>query len=207
MVRNFIGGQKEKETDSINVNYGRDFKYEILADIVNAKEGDLCPNCDKGKYRVRRGIEVGHAFKLGTCYSVSMDAKYLDKDGKLKDIWMGSYGIGISRLISVIVELCHDEKGIVWPKDVTPFQLELVNLNQDTKLADAFYQQLENAGIEVLYDDREISAGVKFSDADLIGIPVRLVVSAKTGDKIEYKERDQKETELLSLEEVIKKIS
>lgn len=204
-VKNFIGGQKEKTTDSINVNYGRDFECEILADIADAKEGFVCAKCRKAKLKMVRGIEFGHVFKFGHFYTEAMNGTFIDKDGQEKLLHMGSYGIGIERAMAIVVEAHHDEKGIVWPKSVAPFAAHLVGLN--SQRASKVYKELERKGIEVLYDDREdASAGVKFADADLIGIPVRLVVSEKTGEKIEYKERDKKESEVLDFEEVVKRL-
>lgn len=225
-VKNFIGGQKEKTTDTINVNYGRDFKVEILADIAEAKSGSLCIKCNK-KLEEVNGVEFGHVFKYDDFYSKAMEATFTDKDGKEKPLLMGAYGIGVERAMAIVVELHHDGKGIVWPKEVAPYQVHLIELkSQISKVKDEtqkskgeeIYNELIKAGIEVLFDEREeVSAGVKFSDADLIGIPVRLVVSDKTlrppaggsgqaGDKIEYKERNSTKLELLSLEEVINKI-
>jgi len=206
-VKNFIGGQKEEATDSINVNYGRDFSCEILTDIAEVHEGYFCGKCQKGKLEEIRGIEFGHVFKYDDFYSKAMGATFTDKDGKEKFLQMGAYGIGIERAMAIIVEAHHDEKGIVWPKSVSPFGVHLINLSKDTKKAEETYKKLEEDGITVLYDDREeVSAGEKFADADLIGIPVRLVVSEKTGDKVEYKERDKKESGLLSLKDIIEKI-
>jgi len=221
MVRNYIGGQKEKTTDSINVNYGRDFSYKILADIAEAKDGDLCARCKKGRLRQKTGFEWGHCFKLDFVYSKPQNGYFTDKSGKQKLFWMGSYGIGIERTMACLVETHHDKKGIIWPEVVAPFQVHLINLKsqipnpksqinsksqfQNSKnFADKIYEKLVRAGVEVLYDDREeVSAGEKFADADLIGCPVRLVVSEKTGEKIEWKKREKKEVKLFSLEELI----
>jgi len=174
-------------------------------DAVGKKKN--CPKC-KGKLKEVRGIENGHIFKLGTLYSDKMGAFYTNRKGRKKPIWMGCYGIGLGRLMATIVEASHDKKGIIWPKSVAPFQVHLASVDPSSnKLADRVYGELQKAGIEVLYDDREnISAGVKFADADLVGIPVRLVVSEKTGKKIEWKGRKEKKTELLTLEQIIKKL-
>ncbi|MFH1561555.1 MAG: His/Gly/Thr/Pro-type tRNA ligase C-terminal domain-containing protein, partial [Patescibacteria group bacterium] len=225
MVNNFIGGQKEKATDSFNVNYGRDFKYEILADIVNAKQGDSCAKCKKslpanrrglpanrrGKLKEIRGIEIAHAFKLGTCYSQSMGAKYLDEKGKEQLIQMGCYGLGISRLMAVVAEFNRDENGLVWPETVAPYKYHLVGLDLHQKevagWAEEVYQHLLDQGQEVLFDDRlEVTPGEKFKDADLIGIPWRLVVSARNlkDKKIEVKKRDQKDSQRLTAKELVK---
>ncbi len=170
-----------------------------------------CPKC-QAELKESSSIEAGHIFALGTKYSVAMGAEFVDKDGVKKPIWMGCYGIGLGRLMAAIVEVYNDVKGIIWPKAVAPYQIHIVNLVsskfkvQSSKLnTDEVYEKLTQAGVEVLYDDREeVSAGEKFADADLIGIPVRLVISERNGDKIEYKERDKKESELLTIEEIVK---
>lgn len=214
MVKNFVGGQKEETTDSINVNYGRDFKYKTLADIVNAKDGDPCARCRGGKLREKKAIEFGHVFKQDHFYTKPHKGYFVDKDGKRKPMWMGAYGIGIGRAMATIVEAHHDEKGIIWPKSVAPFRAHLLVISDQRpairKFTDKIYQDLVKAGIEVLYDDRkDISAGVKFADADLIGIPVRLIVSEETfkDKKIEWKERDKEKTTKLTIGQAIKKLN
>src|SRR5262249_26314610 len=152
------------------------------------------------------GIEVGNIFQLGLHYSSKMkDATFTDAEGKKQPYYMGCYGIGIGRTLATIAEISHDDKGILWPKSVAPFAVHLISLKANEK-ADEVYKKLQEAGIEVLYDDREIGAGEKFADADLIGIPVRLVISAKTGDQIEWKERSKSETELFSVDTVIQQL-
>jgi prolyl-tRNA synthetase len=209
-VRNLIGGQKEDSTDSINVNYGRDFKHEIEADVAYTKPGMQAPD-KHGKLIEKRGIEVGNIFQLGYHYTKLMKgANYIDSDGQEKPYYMGCYGIGLGRTLATIVEKFHDDKGIIWPEVAAPFQAHLVSLeNQDLgikNLAENIYNRLIQAGIEVLWDDREESPGVKFADADLIGIPVRLVVSKRSGDKVEWKRRDEQESELLSVDEVVERL-
>lgn len=201
-VINFIGGQKKDTTDTVNVNYGRDFKADIEGDIALAKAGMTAENGKK--LELKKGSEVGNIFQLGYHYTDLMKGStFMDQAGREQKYYMGCYGIGIGRTLQTIVEVHHDEKGIIWPKSVAPYQIHLINLKVQMSNVKKIYDQLVKAGVEVLWDDREeVSAGVKFADADLIGIPVRLVVSAKTGDKIEWKERRQKETELLTLEEV-----
>ena len=208
-VRNFVGGQKEQTTDSINVNYGRDFSCELLADISEAKEGDVCSRCREKKLKAQKGIEFGHVFKYDDFYTKAMGCTFTDKDGVEKYLQMGAYGIGIGRAMAIVAEVHHDEKGLVWPKEVAPFQVHLISMKGDEvrRLALDIYQKLTAGGVEVLYDDRdEVSAGVKFSDADLIGVPIRLVVSEKTGDKIEYKERSGDQVSPLSLDELRTKL-
>jgi prolyl-tRNA synthetase len=210
MVKNYIGGQKEKKTDSANVNYGRDFKYKLLADIAEASEDDPCPRCKAGKLKKKTGFEWGHCFKFDHFYTGPQEGYFTDKKGKKKPMWMGSYGIGVGRSMACIVETHHDKKGIIWPKSVAPYQVQLLVIGETQKVkrgGDQAYGKLSREGIEVLYDDREdISAGEKFADADLIGIPVRLVISEKTKNKVEWKERDKKKTELLVLKEAIKRL-
>ncbi len=208
MVRNFIGGQKEKTTDAINVNYGRDFRYKLLADIVDAREGDACPRCSRGKLKQERGIEVGHIFQLGHHYTKLMKgADFVDENGRKKPFYMGCYGIGLGRLMATIVEIHHDDRGIVWPEEAAPFDAHLIGLKGANRRAKKIYQRLINDNVDVLYDDRsDISAGEKFADADLIGIPVRLVISEKTGDTIEWKSRSEDKVALLHYNEVVKKL-
>lgn len=175
-------------------------------EIFKEKAGDECPKCHKGKIVEVKSIEVGNIFPLGTMYAEKMGVVI---DGK--PIWMASYGIGPTRLIGTLVEIYGDEKGLNWPKSVAPYQVHLLALNnQDeniAKAADKVYERLLSENIEVLYDDRkEASTGAKFNDADLIGIPVRLVVSPKTGNQIEWKERAKEAVEILDLEEVIKRL-
>jgi prolyl-tRNA synthetase len=171
-------------------------------EISNLKEGDICPKCG-GKVKLGKSIEVGNIFKFGTSYSEKMNAAYADKNSKKTFLHFASYGIGVTRLIGTLVEMFNDEKGIIWPKEVAPFQVHLIGLNKN---AEDIYQKLLEQGIDVLFDDREVSPGQKFADCDLIGIPVRLVVSDKTADKIELKARDRDEVEVISFEEVIKKV-
>lgn len=177
-------------------------------EIFKGKAGDKCPECDKceGKIVEAAAIEVGNIFPLGTMYAEKMGATYLAEDGTKKPLWLASYGIGPTRVLGTLVEIYNDEKGIIWPEAVAPYQVHLISL-QKNKEAEEVYQKLQTAGIEVLYDDREVTAGQKFADADLIGIPVRLVVSEKTGDKVEYKKRSVDESDILNLDEAIERIN
>jgi len=211
MVKNYIGGGKEETTDTINVNYGRDFKYKILADIAEAKDGDTCAKCKKGKLRKKTGFEWGHCFKIDLFYTKPQKGFYTSKDGKQRLLWMGSYGIGIERSMACIAEVHHDQKGLIWPKAVAPYQVHLILIDHEglavKDFANQVYEGLRQAGEEVLFDDREnVSAGVKLADADLIGIPIRLIISDKTKNKIEWKERDSSKTELLTLKEVLTRL-
>ena len=165
----------------------------------------VCPKC-RAKLESKKCIEAGHIFKLGTMYSEKMGAKFVAQDGKEKLIFMGCYGIGLGRLLATIVEASHDEKGIIWPKNVAPFDAHLIGI--DIKKAQIIYNKLTKAGIDVLFDDREeISPGEKFAEADLIGIPARLVVSDKTGNKVERKDRGGDTTEIVEVEEAVKRLS
>ncbi len=205
-VKNFIGGQKEISTDSINVNYGRDFTCELLADIAVAQDGFLTEDGTQ-KLIEKRGIEVGNIFQLGYHYSSKMrGATYVDEDGKDKPFYMGCYGIGLGRTLATIVEQYHDERGICWPDSVAPYDVHLVSLRGGEAKAAELYATLQARGIEVLWDDRDATPGVKFSDADFIGIPIRLVISQKTGDKIEFKRRTEKSAELLTWDEVFEQL-
>jgi prolyl-tRNA synthetase len=196
-VKNFIGGQKEDKTDCRNVNYGRDFLCEQIADIALAKEGFLS---EDGKRLVaKKGIEVGNIFQLGYHYSKLMKgANFVDEDGKEKPYYMGCYGIGIGRTLATLVETFNDARGIVWPENVAPFKFHLIGLNGK---GENVYEKLVESGQEVLFDDRDISAGQKFADADLIGCPIRLVVSEKTGGKIEVKKRSETGVSLVTVDE------
>ncbi|MCX6809690.1 MAG: His/Gly/Thr/Pro-type tRNA ligase C-terminal domain-containing protein [Candidatus Berkelbacteria bacterium] len=175
---------------------------DILADQENGKF--KCPDCANTEYEIKKAVEVGNIFKLGTKYSKPFDLNFVDEKGKKNLVIMGCYGIGIQRLMGTIVEINHDEKGIIWPKAVAPYDVHLISLEGSEKRGEEVYQALFKAGISVLYDDRDISAGEKFADCDLIGIPYRLVVSQRTQDKIEVKKRDEDETKQLSEEELLK---
>ena len=179
---------------------------EIIADLKNA-----CPECGNKKLEERKSIEVGNIFKLGTKYSIPFKFDYANNQGKVHPVEMGCYGMGPSRIMGTLVEMFHDDKGIVWPKSVAPYQVHLVSLGDDDNVkaeADKIYDKMINDKIEVLYDDRETSAGAKLADADLIGIPTRMVVSKKTLEKnsVEVKERNEKEVGMVKLSVVMGKI-
>ncbi len=174
-------------------------------EIAKVKEGDVCPKCKKGKIDTSKSIEVGNIFPLGTMYSEKMGFYFTDQGGSKKPVVLASYGIGPTRVLGTLAEVYNDEKGIIWPESVAPYKVHLVSIGENGK-ADKIYERLLTEDIEALYDDREVGAGEKLNDADLIGIPIRLVISAKTGDKIEWKLRKEKNTELLDIEEVIKRI-
>lgn len=171
-------------------------------------EGSVCPSCKEGKVVGSRSIEVGNIFPLGTWYAEKMGVFYTDIDGSKKPVWFASYGIGPTRVMGTLVEVSHDDKGIIWYPQIAPFNIHLIELkNQksDSK-AGEIYDKLTGNGLDILWDDRDVSAGEKFKDADLIGIPVRLVVSEKTGDRVEWKDRNSENIELLTIDEVIKKL-
>lgn len=202
---NFIAGANKPQYHFRNSNFPRDFQADLLADIALARSGDSCPKCE-GNLSSARGIEVGHIFKLGTFLSEKFGAFCLDSDGVSRPIVMGCYGIGLGRLLAAIVEQSHDDKGIVWPLSVAPYQLYLCPLYLDNpelaSTAEDMYQALEKEGIEVLFDDRDESPGVKFNDADLLGIPLRLTLSPRTlkNRSVEMKWRLERQVRLLPLE-------
>lgn len=177
-------------------------------EIAAVQEGEVCPKCG-GRIKKAKAIEIGNIFRFGTTYSEKMHVTYTSEKGTKEHVYLGSYGIGITRMLGVLVESFHDDKGIMWPDIVAPYQVHLISLgsNEQQQKADLVYSKLTEQGIEVLYDDRDVSAGEKFADADLIGIPVRLVVSPKSGDFIEWKKRDEMASHLLPLDEVLKRIA
>ncbi|MBI1744596.1 proline--tRNA ligase [Candidatus Acetothermia bacterium] len=181
--RNLVAGANREHFHLKNVNYGRDFHADIVADIATVREGDRCTRCQQGILKIKRAIELGHTFKLGTRYSSAMRAMYLDTSGQEQPIVMGCYGIGVGRLMAAIIEAHHDAKGIVWPGGVAPFEATVLVLNSEDsaqrELGEQVYQALRQAQMEVLFDDRPESAGVKFKDADLIGIPLQIVIGPR----------------------------
>ncbi len=208
-LKNLCAGANEKNYHIKNVNYGRDYKGDIIADIKTLKANDPCPKCG-APVKHARGIEVGQVFKLGTKYSDSMGAVYKDENQKDKLIVMGSYGIGVSRTLAAIIEQNHDENGIIWPMPVAPYEvmITVVKVKDDVQmeLAEKMYDELVEAGIEVLLDDRDERVGVKFKDADLIGVPIRITVGKGATNKlVEYKLRRDVEKVELHMEEAIEK--
>jgi prolyl-tRNA synthetase len=202
---NLVAGANEAGYHLINTNYGRDYTAQVVADIAAAREGDRSPD-DAGTLRAVRGVEVGNIFKLGTRYSDALGCTFLDKDGQAKPVIMGSYGIGIGRLLACIAEHYNDANGLIWPVTVAPYHVYLMFIGSDDPQvrakADALYAELTSAGVEVLYDDRDERPGVKFNDADLIGLPLRVAVSAKTLAQggVEVKRRAGGEVRLLPLD-------
>ena len=208
-IKNAYGGANKKHRDLFNINFGRDYQPDIEGDIALAKEGYDAPDLN-GKLIAKKGIEVGNIFQLGFHYSSKMKgANFVDASGKPQPYYMGCYGIGLARTMAAIVEIHHDDKGIIWPESVMPYQCHLVGIGEGEirAMIEQVYQTLCESGIAVLYDDREnVSAGEKFADADLLGIPVRLVVSEKTKSQVERKKRGETETKLLSPDEVIRQL-
>jgi prolyl-tRNA synthetase len=209
---NLVAGANLTDYHLLNTNYPRDYTADIVSDIAAAEDGYACPECGH-PLRTVRGVEVGNIFKLGTRYSDSLHCTFLDKDGQQKPVIMGSYGIGVGRLLACVAEEYHDEHGLVWPVTVAPYQVHLVLLRgkgmpQAEETADKLYADLQAAGVEVLYDDRDESPGVKFADADLIGLPIRLTVSERALGQggVEMKLRSKTEKCILPLDETTARI-
>lgn len=202
-----VAGANKAGYHLLNVLYGRDWQADQVGDITLARAGDACERCGHALSE-KRAIEVGHIFKLGTRYSAAMNASYQDDQGKEQVLQMGCYGIGVGRLLATVVETHHDERGLLWPEALAPFQAHLVRLGSGDELvaaADQLYAELRAAGIDVLYDDRDDAAGVKFNDADLLGIPWRVVVSARNlkAGQVEVKRRDSEEKQFIALEALV----
>jgi len=209
-MKNFIVGANETDYHYINVNLD-DFKTQIIADIRNVQEHDLCPNCSKGHLNFKKGIEVGNTFKLGTKYSESLGLNYSDENNELKPVVMGCYGIGIERIIAAVVEQNHDDKGIIWPMNIAPFKVSIVQISdkdeKQIEVANKLYEELNNIGIETILDDRKERPGVKFNDMDLIGIPIRITVGKKVEEnQVEFKLRNSEEAQLVEITGVVEKI-
>jgi len=212
-MRAAVVGANEDNAHFIHVDQERDFTPSSFADLRLAVAGDPCPRCEHGILEAHRGIEVGQVFYLGTKYSIPMGATYLDAEGRERPIEMGCYGIGISRLVAAAIEQNHDANGIIWPVSIAPFQVLLLPINyKDTRIreaADTLYASLQENGIDVLLDDRDERPGVKFKDADLVGIPLRVTIGPKTLEKgrVELRRRREGETEEVVQGEVIKTIN
>ncbi len=210
-MRNMVVGGNEEDVHLINANPGRDFQVSEFADIRVAQAGDPCPRCG-GRLEIWRGIEVGHIFKLGTKYSEAMGATYLDAEGREKPLVMGCYGIGVGRTVAAAIEQNHDEDGIIFPMSIAPFHVYLLPVNTNDPevmgVSERLYEELEGEGVEVLFDDRDERAGVKFKDADLIGIPLRLTVGERNlkEGKVEIRKRRTKETILVGIEETAQRV-
>ena len=211
-VINGVSGGNEKDVHTKNVTPLRDIKVDEYCDLKIASAGDICPHCGK-PFTFTRGIEVGHVFKLGTKYSKAMNATFLDETQKAKPMIMGCYGIGVGRVVAAAIEQSHDDNGIIWPAPLAPFDVALVAIDYHSnpevkKHADEICTALEAKGLDVLLDDRDERAGIKFKDMDLIGLPYRLVVSSRTvkDGQCEYKKRTDKEAVRWNLSEAVEKI-
>jgi prolyl-tRNA synthetase len=209
---NFIAGANKSDTHLRNVNYPRDFKVDIMTDIARARAGDGCLKCGS-KLSSTRGIEVGHVFKLGSFLSEKLGAFFVDANGASHPIVMGCYGIGLGRLLAAAIEQNHDDKGIIWPMSIAPYHVYLCPLYLENPkvatTAEKLYADLETNGLEVLFDDRNESPGVKFNDADLLGIPIRVTISPRTLEKnsAEIKLRSEKEPQLVSLDRIVARLN
>lgn len=209
---NLVGGANKEGYHLLNLNIERDYKADYIADIVSAEAGFACKECGS-TLNSEKAVEVGNIFKLGTRYSESMNLNYQDQNGKLKPVIMGSYGIGVGRLLSCVVEQHHDKNGIIWPVSIAPYQVHIVLLQDKkssdvTEKAESLYKELMTEGIEVLFDDRKESPGIKFNDADLIGIPIRLTIGRRSLDKggIELKLRSSNNSSIIPLDEIVQTI-
>ena len=211
-LADFVCGANRADYHLTGVNWERDAELPVAADLRNVVEGDPSPS-GQGKLRIARGIEVGHIFQLGTKYSAAMDCTVLDENGRSVHPYMGCYGIGVSRIVAAAVEQNHDEKGIVWPQPIAPFEVVLVPINwtKSQRVRDAavkLYEELRERGVEVLLDDRDLRPGVKFADAELIGIPHRIVLGERGLDagKLEYRFRQSEENEDIAVDEVFDRL-
>jgi prolyl-tRNA synthetase len=211
MGSNYLAGANKDGFHLRNVNFERDFKADIVADIAEAKKGYLSPD-GKGKLVAKRGIEIGHVFKLGNVYSSKMGANYTNEDGEQNEILMGCYGIGVGRLLAAAVEANHDDYGMLLPRAIAPYEIYLAGLNlNDPDIAgkaEMIYETLQDAGYEVLFDDRDAPPGVKFKDADLLGIPARVVISSRSLENggVEVKSRTSKDSEIVAESDVLESV-
>ena len=208
---NFITGANKKDAHIINVNMDRDFEVKEFGDLRMITEQDGCPACGK-PIKIAQAIEIGHTFKLGTKYSEVLGAKILDKDGKENTVVMGCYGIGVNRIIATLIESSNDKDGIIWPLSIAPYRIIIIALNMEDKkvkdIADEAYKKLSKAGYDVLYDDRPESAGVKFKDADLVGIPIKIIVGSKNAknDMVEVKDRKTAKIDQIAAKDLLSHI-
>ncbi len=204
---NLVAGANQEGYHMLNTNYERDYKTDVVTDIAVAEEGYACPDCGAA-LRASRGVETGNIFKLGTRYSDAMGCTFLDQAGQTKPVIMGSYGIGVGRLLACVAEECHDEQGLIWPVMIAPYHVHLVALSGGEETAAQLYKALWAEGIETLYDDRSETPGVKFNDADLIGLPLRVTASRRSLDKggVELRPRGSDKYTIVSLDDALPQI-
>ncbi len=211
VLADFVCGANDEGHHYTGANWERDARIDEVADLRNVVEGDACPS-GQGTLSIKRGIEVGHIFQLGNKYSSAMNASVLDENGKSIIMEMGCYGIGVTRIVAAAIEQCHDDKGIIWPNNIAPFHIVIIPLNahkseEVTVVSESIYKELQDAGFDVLLDDRDkkTSPGVKFADMELIGIPHRLVVSDRglEADKVEYKQRGSDDTQDIARNDIL----
>ncbi len=209
MGSNFVAGANRKDQHLVNVNQPRDFDPGLLANIALTQSGHSCIKCNN-PLTTQRGIEVGHVFKLGTVFTDKFSANYIDKDGKDKPMVMGCYGIGVGRLLAAAIEQNHDEKGVIFPPSISPYDIHLVSLNTEDpdirEAAESLYSLLGQNGFEVFYDDRNESPGVKFNDADLLGFPIRIIVSPRNlkANQVEMKSRKEATSQAIAMDDVVR---
>ncbi|WP_413852707.1 proline--tRNA ligase [Candidatus Ruminimicrobium bovinum] len=210
-IVNGVIGANKTDTHIKNVNYGKDYKADTVTDLRKVVHGDICPRCKKEKLQFSRGIEIGHIFKLGTKYSKSMKATYLDANGKENLMVMGCYGIGVTRILAATIEQSYDENGIIWPVALAAYKVAIIPVDFENenikKVSEDIYKKLREKKIDVLLDDRDERAGIKFKDADLIGIPYRITVGEKNlqNGNVEFKDRknDKSKTEIIKVENIV----
>jgi prolyl-tRNA synthetase len=209
-MANFVVGANQADKHYVGVNWERDFQIKEWADLRRAHEGDRCGRCG-GTFESYRGIEVGHVFYLGDTYSESMDAKVLDENGKAQPMQMGCYGIGVTRILAAVVEQNHDDYGIIWPMPIAPYQVIILPLQMKNEhvvtAAEELYAELQAKGVEVIIDDRDLRAGNKFNDADLIGVPLRITIGSRglEDGNVEYKPRTADDFELIDVDDVVQR--
>jgi len=211
-LHNFVTGANKKDAHFTGVQFKRDTRIEETGDIRLVETGDPCPKCDTGTYDIKRGIEVGHIFILGTKYSIALKANFLDANGKENPMIMGCYGVGVGRTAAAAIEQNHDEKGIIWPPALAPFHVIIIPVNYSKdelkEASETCYKTLWNMGIEALLDDRPDRLGVKLNDADLMGIPLQIIIGPKnlSAGKIEIKQRKTNSSELYDYPDCLSKI-
>lgn len=209
-LKNFCCGANKEGYHYINVN-ANDIKYDMVADIVNVKEGDICPHCG-GKLYFKKGIEIGNLFKLGTKYAEKLGLTFLDENNQEQTVTMGCYGIGVGRILASIIEQNHDDNGMILPMSIAPYQVALVQIDmkneEQTAIAEKIYEELKKNNIEVIYDNRDERPGVKFKDMDLIGIPLRITIGKKISDNLaELKIRETQEQSEIAIDEIVNKVT